>query len=328
MMMSKLILRAFFLTPLVCGIFAFDGAQIARAQNMIYQDIERLPVPPADHRIAYGDDPLQFGELRLPEGEGPHPVAIIIHGGCWYSAYDIKHIGNFAAALTATGVATWTLEYRRIGNPGGGWPGTFEDVAQGADRLRVLARSYPLDLRRVVAVGHSAGGQLALWLAARRHLPRSSLLRSFKPLSLRGVISLAGITDMRRFSPRCNNAVGRLLGGSPEEVAFRYQQTSPVEMLPLRIPQRLIHGAQDRIVPLESSREYEAKARQSGDDTRLTILDNAGHFELIAPQSPAWPTVENALRELLTLRIQRTAYGKSLLFKACQGSGINSINNQ
>ncbi len=300
--MSKTILRAFFLTLLIGGVFTFNDRHYVHAQNLTYQDINRLPVSPPDHRIAYGTDPLQFGELRLPRGNGPHPVAIIIHGGCWFSEYDIKHIGNFAAAITRAGVATWTLEYRRIGNPGGGWPGTFADVAQGADHLRVLARSYPLDLRQVVAVGHSAGGQLALWLAARHRLLTTSPLHSSEPLPLRGVISLAGITDMRRFRPRCNDAVGRLLGGSPEEVATRYQQTSPFELLPLTVPQRLIHGAQDRIVPLASGTEYEEEARKRGDDARLTILDNVGHFELIAPQSSAWLAVENALRELLMPR--------------------------
>jgi acetyl esterase/lipase len=299
-MISGLTLRVLLLASLFSGVLVPNSVPPARAQNMSYQDIERLPVPPADHRLSYGSDPLQFGELRLPKGRGPHPVAIIIHGGCWFSAYDIKHIGNFAAAVTRAGIATWTLEYRRVGDVGGGWPGTFLDIARGADHLRVLARSHPLDLRRVVAVGHSAGGQLALWLAARRRLPASSPLRSPRPLSLRGVVSLAGITDMRQFGTRCNDAVGKLLDGPPEEAAARYGQTSPIELLPLEVPQRLIHGEQDRIVPVELGRKYEEAARKKGDDARLTVLDSVGHFELVAPQSSAWPTVENALRELTT----------------------------
>ncbi|HEY9404393.1 MAG TPA: hypothetical protein VIQ24_17175, partial [Pyrinomonadaceae bacterium] len=113
-------LKAFNLILVGCWVCACGGLHIGFAQNLTYQDIEKLPVPPADHRIAYGINPEQFGELRLPEGRGPHPVAVIIHGGCWYTEYDIKHIGNFAAALTKTGIATWTLEYRRVGNPGGG----------------------------------------------------------------------------------------------------------------------------------------------------------------------------------------------------------------
>ncbi|MBA2734104.1 MAG: alpha/beta hydrolase [Acidobacteria bacterium] len=266
---------------------------------MTYQDIEKLSPSPADHRIQYGGDSLQFGELRLPTGKGRRPVAVIIHGGCWFSAYDIKHIGNFAAALTKAGVATWALEYRRIGNPGGGWPGTFEDVARGTDYLRVLARSYPLDLKRVVAVGHSAGGQLALWLAARHRLPNSSPLYAPAPLGLRGVVSLAGITDMQAFGHRCNDAVSKLLGGTPEELPQRYEQTSPVKLLPLKVPQHLIHGAQDRIVPPDLSREYKSMAIRSGDKAELTVLEGAGHFELIAPQSSAWLKIEEAVLSLL-----------------------------
>ena len=301
-MMSQLILRVFILMLVGFGVCAFDGAQTLSAQNLTYQDIEKLPVPPADHRIAYGDDPLQFGELRLPEGKGPHPVAVVIHGGCWFSEYDIRHVGNFAAALTKTGVATWVLEYRRIGDAGGGWPGTFEDVARGADYLRVLGRSYPLDLKRVVVVGHSAGAQLALWLAARRQLPKSSPLYAPKPLPLRGVISLAGITDMKAFRPRCDDAVSQLLGGPPEKFPQRYQQTSPIELLPLGVRQWLFHGARDRIVPVGQSREYEAAAKKRGDHVKLTVLDDAGHFELIAPQSSAWHAVEEAVRALLNKR--------------------------
>ena len=272
------------------------------AQNLTFEDIEKLPVPAGAQRLSYGSDTSQFGELRLPKGKGPFPVVVVIHGGCWYSEYDLGYVANFNAALTQLGVATWSLEYRRIGNPGGGWPGTFVDVARGADHLRVLARSYNLDLNRVIVLGHSAGGQLALWLAARHRLPKDSPLYSNNPLPLQGIVSLAGITDLRRYRPNCGEAVNKLLGGSPEEVPDRYQQTSPMELLPLQVEQRLIQGTLDKIVPVDFSRDYEAAARKKGDRVRLTILPNAGHFDLIAPNSSAWPAVEEAVRSLLRLR--------------------------
>lgn len=273
----------------------------AVAQNLTVQDILNLPVPPADHRIAYGADPLQFGDLRLPKGRGPYPVAVVIHGGCWLSEYNLDHVASFCAELTRAGVATWSLEYRRIGNPGGGWPGTFEDVAHGIDHLRTLAHTYPLDLNRVVVLGHSAGGQLALWLAVRHRLLQESPLYSANPLPIQGVVSLAGVTDLRYFAVKglCDAAASRLLGGSPSEVPSRYRETSPIEGLPLAVPERLIHGALDRIVPLELVRKYETAARKSGDDVKLTVLEEAGHFELIAPQSSAWPTVREAILSLL-----------------------------
>ncbi|HEX7316481.1 MAG TPA: alpha/beta hydrolase [Pyrinomonadaceae bacterium] len=275
-------------------------AQPAGAQNLSFEEIERLPASPADYRIAYGDETLQFGDLRLPPGKGPHPVVIVIHGGCWYSEYDLKHVAAFSAALTRTaGVATWSLEYRRVGDTGGGWPGTFQDVARGADYLRVLARTYPLDLRRVVVVGHSAGGQLALWLAARQRLPRDSPLYSTDPLPLLGVVSLAGITDLRGYGSGCGGAVTKLLGGSPDEVPLRYRQASPIELLPLRVKQRLIHGLLDTIVPPEQSRDYEVAARRAGNDVKLVTVGEAGHFDLVAPQASAWPAVREAIRSLL-----------------------------
>jgi acetyl esterase/lipase len=280
----------------------FALAQSVHAQQLTFEDIKKLPVPPGGRRFSYGSDPFQFGELRLPVGKGPHPVAIVIHGGCWYSEYELSHLENFNARLTELGVATWSLEYRRIGNPGGGWPGTFADVARGADHLRVLARTYPLDLNRVIVVGHSAGGQLALWLAARRRLPAASALYSSNPLLLRGVVSLAGITDLRKFRPNCRDAVTKLLGGSPEEVAERYQQTSPIELLPLGVKQRLVLGAVDGIVPGELGKSYEAAARKKGDLVELKLVAGAGHFDLIAPQSLAWPTIVEAVRELLQLK--------------------------
>ena len=143
----------------------------AAAQDLLSaDDVVSMESPPADHRISYGDGALQFGRLRLPERRGPHPVVIFLHGGCWLSQYDISHAGLLEQGIADAGYAVWSLEYRRVGNVGGGWPGTFHDVAQGADHLLLLAAEYDLDLSRVVASGHSAGGHLALWLAARRAL--------------------------------------------------------------------------------------------------------------------------------------------------------------
>ena len=189
-------------------------------------------------RIAYGNDPFQFGDLRVPGESGPHPIAIVIHGGFWRAKYDLEYIGPVCDALTAAGIATWNLEYRRLGNPGGGWPGTLDDVAAGADHLGSIGAQFNLDLNRVISVGHSAGGHLALWVAFRKKL-------------LTGAISLAGVVDLRRAWELhlSNNVVADFLGGSPDQVPDRYDFASPFEHLPLGIPQKLFHGTADESVP-------------------------------------------------------------------------------
>ena len=288
-------------TPVLLAALACAGTATApacRAQTMTFQDVQKLKAARDGRRVQYGALAQQFGELRLPAGRGPHPVAVIVHGGCWYSEYDLTHVAGFAEALNGLGFATWAIEYRRVGDAGGGFPGTFEDVAAGADFLRQLARTHPLDLTRVVVVGHSAGGQLALWLAARGDAAAGAQARPSEALRLRGVVSLAGVTDMKKFGPRCGGAAAKLLGGSFDEVPDRYKQTSPVELLPARVPVRLVHGAADDIVPVEMGRAYEAAARRVGGDVELAIVEGAGHFELIAPQSPAWPAVKAALLSL------------------------------
>jgi acetyl esterase/lipase len=267
-----------------------------------WQEISGPPMPPADHRIQYGGDPLQFGDLRLPRRAGPHPVVVVVHGGCWRAENDLQHVSHLSAALTAAGFATWTIEYRRIGNPGGGWPGTFEDVARGAGYVKDLAREHHIDLDRVLLLGHSAGGQLALWLAGRHNLPREHPLAAAAPLPIRGVVSLAGITDLRAFGAApgyCNESVAPLLAGTAAEVPEHYALASPIELLPLGVPQRLLHGSLDPFVPLEQGRSFTDRARAQGDDAELAVIEAAGHFDLIAPFSPVWEAVERVVRELL-----------------------------
>jgi acetyl esterase/lipase len=255
--------------------------------------------PPSDHRIQYGKGPLQFGDLRLPKGSGPHPVAIIIHGGCWMSEYGLSYMGHLSAALAEAGVATWNLEYRRIGDAGGGWPGTFQDVAEGADYLRTLAKGHPLDLNRAIALGHSAGGHLVLWLAARKNLPKDSPLYMADPLPLRGIVAMASIPNLSESGSACDQSVLELMGGPPGDLRSRYQQGSPVELLPLGVKQSLIHGESDNLVPVTMSKEYAEAAKGKGDDVKLVLIENASHFEPVDPTSTAWPKVKEEVLRLL-----------------------------
>ena len=267
---------------------------------MQWSDVAGMELPAAGRRIVYGDGDLQFGELRLPaDSDASVPVVLLIHGGCWLSDFDYHHATHLAAALVDDGYAVWTPEYRRVGDPGGGWPGTFTDVARAADSLRDLVQDYPLDLQRVVAVGHSAGGQLALWLAAREALPKDSEIRGEEPLPLAGVVSLAGITDMAAYSVgepgSCNSAVEPLLGGSPDAVPRRYAETSPLSLLPRSAPQWLVQGARDSIVPPAFAARYVQVATAAGIQAQLVAVPQSGHFELVVPGSPAWPAVRDSV---------------------------------
>ncbi len=266
------------------------------------QEIIDRPAPPADERIAYGPEHEQFGDLRLPTGDGPFPVVIGIHGGYWRNRYGLGYFGHVCATLAARGVATWNVEYRRLGDAGGGWPGTLLDVGAAADALRTLAPTYPLDLTRVVALGHSAGGHLACWLAGRARIPVESALHSADPLPLSGAVTLAGVLDLRRaWELRLSeNVTEQLLGGTPDSVPERYAAASPYDLLPLGVRQVLVHGTADDSVPYEIGERYAARARQVGDGVELITLPRAGHFELVDPQSAEWPLVERAVLRLLT----------------------------
>ncbi len=170
------------------------------------RDILALPPPPADHRIHYGAGEFQFGDLRLPATPGTHPVVIVIHGGFWRASFDLLYTGHVAAELTRAGAATWNIEFRRIENTGGGFPGTLDDVAAASAHLAEVAKAHRLDIARTVAIGHSAGGHLALWLAtSKRGIP------------LKGVVSLAGVADLKRAweLKLSDTVVATFLGGSP-----------------------------------------------------------------------------------------------------------------
>lgn len=272
------------------------------------REFQALPSGAADHRITYGQDPNHFGDLRLPAGDGPYPLAILIHGGCFTARFaDLRDMAPMAEALKARGIATWNVEYRRLGQAGAGWPGTYLDIARAVDHVRTLAPKYTLDLKRVIIVGHSAGGHLALWAAARSRLERASALFEESPLTLRGVVDLAGPPDMETYAKLAKGACGpdvveSLLGGSAATVPERYAQVSAQRLLPLRIPQVLVWGQRDDIHPIALRDEYVAAATRSGDTVKQLTFPQLGHFEIASPFAPSWPDVESEIRALLSVK--------------------------
>jgi len=252
------------------------------------EDYKKLPIAPGDYRHSYGRDRCQFVDLFLPPTPGPYPVLVLVHGGCWHAEYGIEPLGQLAHAAAERGIAVWSIEYRRLGN-GGGWPATFLDVGTAADHLRAVALRRNLDLSRVIAAGHSAGGHLALWLAARRQLAMHSPLFMPSPLPLCGVISLAGIPDLALAVEEsiCGTAVGELIGGRTQQYAQRLADASPHMWTPLGIPHLHIHGEEDEIVPLAGVLDYATHALATGDRATLLALPDTGHFELVDARTAA-----------------------------------------
>src|ERR1700683_2719955 len=249
------------------------------------EDILNLPPPKADTRSAYGGDENQFIDLRLPKAKGPHALAIAIHGGYWRAKYDLVYMGHLCAALAAKGIATANIEYRRVGDAGGGWPGTFADVRATYQFLAQNARKYEVDVQRIVAIGHSAGGQLGLCLAAHE-------------TGVKAVVSLAGVVDLQRAYRLhlSNDAVVEFLGGTPAEGADHYREADPMK-LAISARQWLVHGAADDIVPPDFSIDYTSAKHKMKEDARLLQIARAGHFEVVDPGSAAWKDVERVVTE-------------------------------
>jgi acetyl esterase/lipase len=277
---------------------------------LYYDLVMRVPhEAPADHRIYYGSDLQQFGDLRLPEGRGPFPVAVVVHGGGWSSSVNLDYMVPLAASLTCAGVATWNIEFRRLGS-GGEWPGMFRDHAAATDFLRQLALKYPLDLSRgVVVIGHSSGGSLVMWLAMRHRLSSDSELFTPNPLPVAGAVDLDGAVDMFKRLADGPSVAGRFKqlfgadGASPEVVAKRMNDASPRQHLPLGLPQ-LIVAANPGGLPFFGCcgvPEYVAEARALGDEIEYLVMDTF-HFEPADPSNrQAGPAVRRVVRSMLGL---------------------------
>jgi acetyl esterase/lipase len=263
-------------------------------------DVLTRPVPPPDLVIRYGTGPEHVADVRLPQrrtgaASPPAPLVVFLHGGFWRVAYDRSHTGPMATALAAAGYAVCVPEFRRTGELGGGWPGTFDDVATAVDRLPALVRQTAgpevIADGPAVLAGHSAGGHLALWAAGRHLLGSDSPWRAAP--GARGVVALAGVSGLADCYDQGlgSGAAGALMGGGPVDFPQRYRDADPAVLLPLGCPVRLVHGSLDDVVPAVMSSHYAAIGRAAGDDTVATEVVGATHLDLIDPLSPAWPHV-------------------------------------
>jgi acetyl esterase/lipase len=267
------------------------------------EDVIERPAPPPDLTLSYGPSSDNVVDVRLPASTSPAPLVVVVHGGFWRTGFDRAHAGPQSAALAEEGYVVATVEYRRVGRVGSGWPHTLDDAALFADTVpTLLAGSLPgrIELGRTVFVGHSAGGHLVTWLAARHVLPASSRWATANPLA-GAVAALAGVVDLALAEQLGlgGHATAALLGGSPSEQPDRYAQADPARLLPTGVRTVLVQGLDDVVVPPAVSRSFAAAARVARDDVRLHELGGADHYDVIDPTSAAWPAVLAAVGEAL-----------------------------
>lgn len=261
-----------------CGLFDDDGPE----------------------EFSYGDAPSQFSELWRPSGDPPWPTVVMVHGGSWSSSTDRTIMKKIAKDLSDHGYAVWNIEYRRLGEAGGGWPGTFADAARAIDDVASRPDEVPVDLDRLIVLGHSAGGQLALWVAGRAGLPAGTV-GAGPQVTPRAVVALAPVTDLAGCAETgaLEGTCEQVMDGSPAQVPGHYARTSPQELVPLGVPQRVFHGLVDTVVPIDQSRAYVAAAAAAGDDVTLTEQADANHFTVLEPRTPAWRQVRATVDQLL-----------------------------
>lgn len=259
----------------------------AVAYPVTLADVAALPLAQGAMPHAYGRAPNQYGLLWLPREAQPVPLVMLVHGGCWRSDSGVEQIQPLASALVRAGYAVWAPEYRRVGEEGGGWPGTFDDLRSALLAATALQPSR-IDTSRTVLAGHSTGGHLALWLATRGQIEDAAI-------TLRGAVGLAAITDLATYRDSdndCATAVTGLLGGDPRELPDRYRDASPATIAETALPIHLVHGSADDVVPLVQSR--------SMPHTGLEVLEGAGHYDLIHPGTQAFPALLRAIDDVLS----------------------------
>ncbi|OON63502.1 alpha/beta hydrolase [Massilia sp. KIM] len=295
------------LLPAALLLSALLSAFHARAAGpMKLADYLALEGPAPSAKIAYGAALSQYAELFLPQGTGPFPVAVLVHGGCWTSKFGgIGQLRNMAGALAARGIAVWNVEYRRVDEEGGGYPGMYLDMHAALDALRAQAGRHPLDLARIVAVGHSAGGQLVQWIAGRARIPATSPLHHPQPLPVRAIVSLGGLADLRGEAALIQKSCGRdtvQLAGSPSAARPDvFADTNAAELLPNGSRTWLVTGELDTISPPRVAHDYASKARAAGDVAEVVILPGASHYDEVAATSFAWPRVLQVIEQALEL---------------------------
>ncbi|MEP7004826.1 MAG: alpha/beta hydrolase [Sphingomonas bacterium] len=272
---------------------------------LTWPDLLGRPRTAPDATITYGDDAFQKVDVWLPAGKGPFPTVLMVHGGCWTTSIADRRLMNWIADdLRKEGIAVWNIDYRGVDRPGGGYPGTFLDAAMAADALMTNAERFQLDTNLIVAAGHSAGGHLALWLAARPKLPASSALGTAHPLPIVHVISLGGLPDLEATAASPDNGCGidvvaQLVGAPSATHPDIYADTSVPRLLPIGVPQDLVNGYEDRIVPMRLATSYVAQAEAAGDKAILHIVPATGHVELVAPETAAWAEAKRLIRRAL-----------------------------
>ncbi len=282
------------------------GSGVATAAPMTLADYLALSGPAPTAKIAYGSAPSQYAELFVPAGDGPFPVAVLVHGGCWAIKFGgIEQMRNLAGALAAQGIAVWNVEYRRADEEGGGYPGTYQDINGALELLGAHAARHQLDLGRIVAIGHSAGGQLVQWIAGRNRIPASSPLFQANPLPLREIISLGGLADLRNERELIKASCGRdtvQLAGSPSAARPDvFSDTNAAELVPNGSRTVLITGELDTISPPRAAHDYAARVQLAGDAASVIILPGASHYDEVAASSPAFKLVLPAIRKALGL---------------------------
>ncbi|WP_308921250.1 alpha/beta hydrolase [Janthinobacterium sp. J1-1] len=283
------------------------AAQGAVAAPMTLDNYLALNGPQATAQIVYGPASSQYAQLFRPSGAGPFPVVVLVHGGCWTVQFGgIKQMRNVANALSSQGIAVWNVEYRRVDEEGGGYPGTYQDMHAALDSLQHHASQYQLDTSRIVAMGHSAGGQLVQWIAGRAKLPKTSPLYQEKFLPINNIISLGGLADLRHeeklIKSSCDRDIPQLAGSASTDRPDIYSDTNAADLIPNGTRTVLITGELDTISPPRVAHDYAAKAVKAGDHAEVLILPGASHYDEIAATSPAWKMVLPVIKQMLGLQ--------------------------